>query len=68
MTHDMVWVSRKEIADLLRPIVALCAEIEAASTLPENSGDDRSVWGFNNQSITLGQLRAVKRLYDEVAK
>ena len=60
----MVWVSRKEIQDILQPVAELCVEIEANSTLPENSRDDRPVWGFNNRSITLGQLRAVKRFYD----
>ena len=68
MTQDMVWVSRKEVAELLQPIADLCAEIEASSTLPENSRDDRPVWGFNNKSITLGQLRAVRRFYDTAAR
>ena len=68
MTQDMVWVSRKEIQDILRPVAELCVEVEAYSTLPENSHDDRPVWGFNNRSITLGQLRAVKRFYDTVVE
>ena len=66
MTHDMVWVSKKEIQEILKPVAELCAEIEASSTLPENSGDDRPIWGFNNKSISLGQLRAVRRFLDTV--
>ena len=64
MTHDMVWVSKKEIQEVLKPVAELCAEIEACSTLPENSRDDRPVWGFNNKCTTLGQLRAVRRFLD----
>ena len=62
MTHDMVWVSKKEIQEVLKPVAELCAEIEACSTL--NSEDVRPVWGFNNKCITLGQLRAVRRFFD----
>ena len=65
MTHDMVWVSKKEIQEVLKPVAELCAEIEACSTL--NSEDDRPVWGFNNKCITLGQLRAVRRFLYTVA-
>lgn len=68
MTHDMAWISKQELADALKPMADLCTEIEASSTLPENSRDDRPVWGFNNKSITLGQLRVVRRLHDEVAR
>ena len=67
MIEDMVWVSRKEVTDLLRPLADICMEIEACSTLPENSGDDRPMWGFNNMTVTLGQLRAIKRFFDTAA-
>ena len=68
MTHDMAWVSRQELREVLLPLATLCAEIERSSTLPENSRDDRPVWGFNDMSITLGQLRAVKLVHDKVSK
>jgi len=68
VTHDMVWVSRQELRDVLLPLAELCSEIERSSTLPENSRDDRPVWGFNDVSITLGQLRAVRKFHDEAAK
>ena len=64
----MVWISKSELAEVLGPIAALCAEIERCSTLPENSRDDRPVWGYNDATITLGQLRAVKRLHDEASR
>lgn len=68
MTHEMVWISRQELREVLLPLAALCAEIEARRTLPENSGDDQPACGFCDVTVTLGQLRAVRRFYDEAAK
>lgn len=64
---DKVLVSRSLILNLLKPLADMCVEVEKYSTLPENSRGDRGVFHYNQTTLTLAQLRAIKKFYDEVA-
>ena len=61
----MVWISKSELAEVLGPLADLCTEIERSGYSFPDSG---AMLSYPGTTVTLGQLRAVKRLHDEASR